>query len=140
MSFIADKQTLKDLNIPGKFKNDSVFHLFNGVRTRGGERLLEIMFQQPLTNHEEINGRSNTFRYFQEKQLDFPIDGQQFEQAENYLRGRTKATPFAAILNNLIKKLQSSLIKDTEYQIIRTGFLTAIDVLNTCKNFFGKLN
>lgn len=51
MSFETDKQTLDDLNILGKYKNNSVYSLFNGVVTRGGERLLEDMFLA------SVNGR-----------------------------------------------------------------------------------
>jgi DNA mismatch repair protein MutS len=36
MNFIADKQTLEDLNIPGKYKQHSIFSLFNKVITSGG--------------------------------------------------------------------------------------------------------
>jgi DNA mismatch repair protein MutS len=53
MSF-ADKQTLEDLNILGKYKQNSVFSLFNQVHTGGGEKLLQAMFQQPLTDADEI--------------------------------------------------------------------------------------
>ncbi|MFR7875585.1 MAG: hypothetical protein ACLU4J_03795 [Butyricimonas paravirosa] len=41
MSFETDKQTLEDLNILGKFKNNSIYSIFSGMVTRGGERLLE---------------------------------------------------------------------------------------------------
>lgn len=35
MSFETDKQTLDDLNILGKYKNDSVYSIFGGIVTRG---------------------------------------------------------------------------------------------------------
>ncbi len=63
MSFITDKQTLDDLNLPGKYKPGSVFSLFNQVNTIGGEKLLEDMFRNPLTNAGEINRCSSIFKY-----------------------------------------------------------------------------
>ncbi len=36
MSFLIDKQTLDELNLIGKFRQGSVSHLFNRVKTRGG--------------------------------------------------------------------------------------------------------
>lgn len=64
MSFETDKQTLNDLNILGKYKNNSIYSLFCGVVTRGGEHLLEGMFQKPLSNTDDINRRINMFRFF----------------------------------------------------------------------------
>ena len=40
MSFETDKQTLEDLNILGKYKNNSIYSIFSHTVTRGGERLL----------------------------------------------------------------------------------------------------
>jgi len=60
MSFIADKQTLDDLNLLGKYKSNAIFGLFNKVYTEGGEKLLEQMFRQPLTDAQAINHRSMT--------------------------------------------------------------------------------
>lgn len=48
MSFSIDRQTMDELNLLGKYRNGSVYHLFNQVKTRGGERLLDGMFQHPL--------------------------------------------------------------------------------------------
>ncbi len=53
MTFITDKQTLEDLNLLGKYKTGSMFNLFNRVKTRGGELLLEQYFHNPLTDAEK---------------------------------------------------------------------------------------
>ncbi len=46
MAFSINKQTLDELNLLGKVpEKDSVYHLFNRVRTRGGEQLLDNMFR-----------------------------------------------------------------------------------------------
>ncbi len=64
MSFITDKQTLDDLGLLGKFKQHSVFSIFNKVKTAGGERLLNDMFHQPLTDADAINTRTGSFPLF----------------------------------------------------------------------------
>ena len=56
MSFETDKQTLDDLNLLGKYKNNSVYSLYVGTITRGGERKMEDMFLHPLT--DEVNQRA----------------------------------------------------------------------------------
>ena len=58
MSFETDKQTLDDLNLLGKYKNNSVYSLYVGTITRGGERKMEDMFLHPLTDAKSINERS----------------------------------------------------------------------------------
>lgn len=87
MSFETDKQTLDDLNILGKYKNNSVYSLFGGTVTRGGEHLLEGMFQNPLTDAEEINKRVAMFRYFKEKDLPFPGTPEECDVVEQYVSG-----------------------------------------------------
>ena len=57
MSFKIDKQTLNDLAIFGTGRSQSIYEIFNRTRTRGGGRLLEEMFQYPLSTLEEINSR-----------------------------------------------------------------------------------
>ena len=140
MSFIIDKQTLDDLNLTGKFKQGSVFSLFNRVHTRGGERLLETMFQQPLTDHVMINQRSNLFAYFQILQMDFPLDGTKFQEAENYLSTDSIANPIIAAAGNFVKKIQAQVLKDERFDILKSGFVDTFLILKSCKNFFSKLD
>ena len=85
MSFETDKQTLDDLNILGKYKNNSIYSLFGGIATRGGERLLEEMFLHPLTDTGEINRRVATFRYFKEHAFVFPGEAKACDLVEQYL-------------------------------------------------------
>ena len=85
MSFTVDKQTLDDLNMLGKYKNNSIFNVFNHTCTRGGGQLLEYMFQNPLSDAEAINKRSSVFRYFQEQNVEFPIENELFDVVDHYL-------------------------------------------------------
>src|ERR1700749_3983238 len=85
MSFITDQQTLNDLNLLGRHRRGSIFSLFCKVHTRGGERLLEAMFRQPLTDAAAINRRSGLIRYFAGQDMVFPLSGSQVEAMESYL-------------------------------------------------------
>src|SRR5258706_9054026 len=85
MSFIADKQTLDDLNLLGKYKSNSIYGLFNRVHTAGGEKLLEEMFRHPLTGADAINHRSGIIRWFGEKPAAFPFGKEEFTIMESYL-------------------------------------------------------
>jgi DNA mismatch repair protein MutS len=139
MSFIADKQTLEDFNLLGKYKENSIFSLFNRVKTTGGEHLLQKMFQSPLTDPEVINNRSGIFKYFQGKQTTFPLGNEQFSAMENYLNG-SSGKNYATIFITLVKKkLLATLVRDEEYPKIQSGLRQTIAVLYQCKTFINQL-
>lgn len=87
MTFFTDFQTRQDLNLLDRYSNKSVYAVFNNVKTAGASRLLEKMFNNPLTDHEVINLRSSIFRYFQEINIQFPIEVEAFSVMEAYLQG-----------------------------------------------------
>lgn len=138
MSFLIDKQTLDDLNLTGKFKHGSIFSLFNKVHTGGGERLLESMFQRPLTDHVMINERSGLFSWFQCLQLEFPLDSKKFQEAENYFSTTVATNPVVTTVSNLVKKIQAQALKSEQYNIMRSGFAAAVVILKNCKRFFSQ--
>lgn len=140
MSFIADKQTLEDLNLLGKFKPHSVFNLFNKVKTAGGTRLLEKMFQQPLTDVDAINARSKIFRYFQERALVFPFHNDAFKVVENFLSIGTYSNYPAVLGAVLLKKAKGSFLRDDQYGILHTDLLETIAALNKLKAFCEQLD
>ncbi|MRG43560.1 DNA mismatch repair protein [Chitinophaga sp. SYP-B3965] len=126
MSFIADKQTLDDLNLIGKYNNSSILHLFRGVKTRGGEKQLEQMFQFPLTDAEAINHRSSMFRYFGDKAFLFPFTGEQVDVAAAYLSSGG---------NILQMKLQSYIGLPAAYEQLTEGLKATLKLLQTLKTF-----
>jgi len=140
MSFIADKQTLEDLNLLGKFKQHSIFSLFNKVNTAGAEKLLIGMFQNPLTDPAAINSRSAIFRYFQSKQLTFPFNNEQFGLVDNYLSGSSGRLYLTALGSMARKKLLGSIVRDEEYQKLQRSLQQTIDLLNKCKAFIGQFS
>ena len=87
MSFETDKQTLDDLNLLGKYKNNSVYSLYVGTITRGGERKMEDMFLHPLTDAKSINERSAVFRYFKDHDFGFPFGKASLMSWNNTLPG-----------------------------------------------------
>ncbi len=137
--FIADKQTLNDLNLLGKYKPNSIYSLFNKVRTAGGERLLQEMFQFPLTDAEQINRRSLYFKYFQQQDLEFPFKGETFALAESYLGTGTAGNYPAAFAAVAMKKLQGSFLRDEQYEVMYTGLMATIAMLKALRNFLNHM-
>ncbi|WP_127126569.1 MutS-related protein [Pseudoflavitalea rhizosphaerae] len=116
MSFKIDRQTLDELNLLGKFRQGSVYHLFNQVKTRGGEQLLDEMFRNPLTNAEQINQRSSIFRFFQQQALSFPFDVQQINLMREYIDTSSGNSAGMVLLSVFVKKTLSSLTRDERYK------------------------
>ncbi|HEV3411109.1 MAG TPA: DNA mismatch repair protein [Puia sp.] len=139
MSFIADRQTLDDLRITGKFRPGSIFSLFNQVRTAGGEKLLEYMFSNPLSDPEEINKRSRIFHYFQQKSLSFPFDAAAVEDMSSYLEGAAATNLLSAMLGNFRKLVLGWVVKDEQYAALQHGLQSTIAILTACRELFGEL-
>lgn len=135
MSFSIDKQTIDELNLPGKFRSGSVYSLFNHVKTRGGERLLEKMFLAPLDSHLMINERTAIFQFFEKQQLSFPVDAQQVNLMREYLDSGAGQPAILVITGTVIKKLLSGLTRDERYKKNIQGLQAVIVVMNRCYAF-----
>ncbi|MBS1566136.1 MAG: DNA mismatch repair protein, partial [Bacteroidetes bacterium] len=133
MSFTADKQTLEDLGLAGKFRPNSVYGLFNKVKTAGGERLLDELFRRPMTDPHAINERSATFRYFQDKKLVFPFQRASFSLVETYLGSDTPGNAIAATTGVLRKKMMGSFLRDEQYGTLQAGLQKTIEALNALR-------
>lgn len=131
-SFNIDKQTLDELNLLGKFKQGSIYALFNKVKTSGAERLLNEMFNHPLEDAVEINKRSSIFQFFQHAKLTFPFDVQQIGLMRDYLDTDTGSNSLLTLVNILIKKGLSALTRDERYKKNIQGLQAAIITLNKC--------
>lgn len=139
MNFQTDKQTLDDLNITGKFKSQSIFNLFNGTQTEGGEKLLEKMFNQPLSDPAAINSRSEIFRYFHERRLAFPFDKTLFDEAEAWLGAGTGSSFLVVAGGMLQKKFLRLALKDEQYEQLQRGLLATVEVFNMVQELLQKL-
>ncbi len=139
MAFVTDKQTLDDLNMLGKYRNNSVLNLFNLTSTAGGERLLDMMFQHPLTDALEINTRSLIFRYFESKSLVFPFDQDMLITAGNYLSGPGAAHYLLAVAQTGRRKALYLLGLKQEHDLVTEGLRAAVKVLKGLHNFVSAL-
>lgn len=139
MSFSTDKQTLDDLNIVGKYKQNSTFSLFNTVVTRGGEKLLEEFFHAPLESPEKINERSRLFHFFQKGNYQFPIKKQEFAVAEQYLNHIEYPNKFAVWFNSLRMRMLCHIGLDREFKIMQAGMIATMKVLQSLRQFIEEI-
>ncbi|WP_127124861.1 MutS-related protein [Pseudoflavitalea rhizosphaerae] len=134
MSFIADKQTLEDLNLLGRHKNNSIYRLFDHTITGGGRQLLEEMFRKPLTDAAKINDRVSCFQYFGKQGLQLPFSAADFEIMENYLSaeaGNLAETGW----NTVLKKVRSQLTGSEEYAQLIAGCRKTITTLQAIRKW-----
>lgn len=139
MNFNIDKQTLDELNLMGKFRQGSVYHLFNHTKTRGGEQLLDKMFRYPLDSSKEMNDRSRIFQYFQQLSLSFPFDAQQVTLMHEYLDTGGNSNAVQTLAGILVKKWLAILTRDERYKEIIQRMHATILTLNKCRAFVDKL-
>jgi DNA mismatch repair protein MutS len=140
MNFIADKQTLKDLNLLGKYSPDSIFSLFNQVKSQGGEKLLDNMFRSPLMEVDDINRRSATFLYFQKRSVAFPFDREQLEVAEAYIMDAGDGNLLTAATQVMRKKLLAVIVRDERYSLMQAGLLCMTQVLRMSRRLLEELD
>ncbi|WP_255430987.1 hypothetical protein [Pedobacter sp. N36a] len=135
----ADQQTIEDLNLQGKFKQQSVYSLFNRLQTRGGEQVLEGMFAQPLNHPELINKRSALFAFFQQHRVVFPVIRSQVESMEDYLAGGAGAALPSVAWSIFTKKFQQTLFHSAALLQLQAGQSVTIEVLQAFQEFFAEL-
>ena len=110
MSFKTDKHTLTDLAIFAAEGKQSVYEIFNHTQTRGGSRILEDIFQYPLSDKDEISRRSEAIRHYQKKGIGFPFRPAIFDTIEFYL-GNTDSRSQLSIEDNTWERKVKKVIK-----------------------------
>jgi DNA mismatch repair ATPase MutS len=133
--FEADQQTMADLNLTGKYRPGSIFSLFNQVKTAGGERLLEELFNKPVTDSGTINRRVSRMQDLQRRRLTFPFTRQQLGRIEDYLHaGAGGRLAMMTYLSRL--KLLALVVKDERYAAVAEGVRAVMDLIGDCRVFF----
>jgi DNA mismatch repair protein MutS len=135
MSFISDKQTIDELSLLGKYRAGSVYSLFNKVKTNGGERMLEQMLRDPLTEAASINERTAVLRHFGQAAYTFPFDGETTGQFASWLDMGSRRTAAGAFISTYAKKVLAGLTRDGRYRQSEEGTRAAAGILKDCHAF-----
>lgn len=135
--FQTDRQTLDDLNILGKYKQNSIFSLFNATKTRDGERLLDQLFNNPLTDAKSINERSALYAFFSRQALQFPVSPVQFSRMEDYVKDRPYDPGFYLFWRGVKRKALSFLGAKQEMEQAAEGLFGTLEVFDAVRSFLG---
>lgn len=133
--FVTDKQTLDDLNILGKFKNNSIFSIFNRTVTSGGERLLEKLFREPMTDGESIRARNEIFEVFRGLGIEFPVNGSVFAEAESYLRKGSYSGMLSLVFQSVRRRALFLMGLKEEYNHDLNGVTASLQTLSLLYEF-----
>jgi len=139
MKFVTDKQTLEDLNLLGKYKTGSMFNLFNRVKTRGGELLLEEMFRAPLVSALEINDRAARIRYLQEVGVSLTIDRDLMEMASHYLTEGRPASKLFSLFQCYKERAQEMIYRSQTLHVHQRHIYAMQEVLLAASGLLGQL-
>lgn len=128
MRFSTDKQTTNDLQIFGRGQEKSIFGIFDHTYTRGAAAILEQMFSHPLSDHMEINRRTEAIKFFGSRPL-FPFDAEYFDIADGYLANTDQRTKLDNDGNSMKKRLSSLIVEDSNYRFVFSGVSAVLDIL-----------
>jgi DNA mismatch repair protein MutS len=139
MSEFADKQTLDDLNLLGRYRNNSIFHIFDHAVSEGGGKLLEQMFQHPLQSHQDISKRATVLKYFTTHQIVFPFTGEEADTMESYLCSGGGKNLVATGTDFLSKKALQVIARDEGLEDLVSQLTTTVMLLNRFAEFINSL-
>lgn len=132
MSFKIDRQSVGELNLMGKFRQGSVYFLFNKVRTRIGEKLMDEMFSHPLQNAAAINRRVAVFKFFEAKSIAFPFETDQVALMREYIDNTAAGSQWAITADLQMQKILASLTKDGRFKNTLLQLQATIVTLKKC--------
>ncbi|MFA6843210.1 MAG: DNA mismatch repair protein [Bacilli bacterium] len=138
MSFKIDKQTLNDLAIFSNARQKSIYHLFCRTNTSGGAKLLEIMFQNPLSDYTKIKNRLSIINYYYNNKIEFPLNSSIFSPLEFYLSNTDKRTQLMAEHRKLEQTMKNLMGTNTEFSQIHLGIISCIELLTNLSSFLKK--
>lgn len=140
MNFETDKQTLEDLNILGRYKTGSIFSMYEGIVTRGGERILEGMFNAPLTDYQLINNRSSIFSFFKTKEFKFPFTQEEFDSVDQYISKGGGTNPLLNAIDVVRMKVVKIITNTPNYDLLKNRVQLAINFIGRSVSFFNELS
>lgn len=139
MSFKIDRQSVGELNLMGKFRQGSVYYIFNKVRTRIGEKLMDEMFSHPLMDATAINRRVAVFEFFGKESIAFPFEADQVALMREYVDSTGGKSQLATTADTYLMKLLAGVMKDGRYKNTLLQLQATIVTLKKCYGLLERL-
>ena len=137
--FFVDKQTISDLELFSKFKDESIFNTFNQTATQGGSQTLELLFMNPTTDAREIEKRKETIRYFQRIDKKLPISNFIMKEVSTYLSVPIPRFKLLSIYRIIKWRILKFFIDDAQFDFVKDGILSSIKLFDSLNSFLQTL-
>ncbi|MDR2848502.1 MAG: hypothetical protein LBV39_05290 [Bacteroidales bacterium] len=140
MTFIADSQTVNDLQIFSSEKGNgylSIHKLFGVTNTHGGKNRLWEMLDSPVADLQTINERKAAVQFFQTSKMP-DVDGNMLDFIEYYLQQGnypTRRISKLAIFRAWEKIQFNKLNPTNEFYVIERGIIYTIEMMNAIHDF-----
>lgn len=142
MAFIVDKQTLSDLKVFNKPQSDSIFGLFNKMKTSGAAKILEDMFRYPLSDEKKIRSRLSLLRFFMEHdaELRYSFESEWFDSVEHYLADTDERSRLKSYTNTMRARFNRAIGADTGYALIHKAVLSSARIFASARTLADDLS
>jgi DNA mismatch repair protein MutS len=139
MSFIIDKQTLNDLEIPGKKGKRSVQSLFNETKTKGGAEQITELFLYPLDSVTAIKKRMEIFQFFSELDEHFPVNVVNLDLAEQYLLNTDERTLLNREKDSFVQNIKDLIQPNPQNQLLISAIRAILSIGREIGAFLRKI-
>lgn len=139
MGFIIDRQTLEDLGIFARNRKISVFSIYGSTKTRGGSRMLEEMFRNPLDSYGLIRRRASVISWFGDNRTAFPFKTVLFDAAEQYLSVTDGRTRLGDERRPLLKSIGRMFKRDSQLEQMVSGIGALVTIFRISEKFISEL-
>ncbi|MEQ6122062.1 ATP-binding cassette domain-containing protein [Reichenbachiella sp. MALMAid0571] len=137
LSFLADQQTLKDLDLFENGTPGSLLALFDQVQTKGGREVLHKMFKTPSQNLNVLKSRRDSIQFFYASKTQLLLDSKQIDFVEYYITSDISISKDSK-LNSFISNIENRYRVTNDYYIKETGIEKTIGFLNYLNSLLGE--
>lgn len=135
----SDEQTTNDLALFGEPGEASIFNIYNKTQTGGGSRRLEKLFEQPLSDEQAINKRSERFSFFSRYNFGFPVDTGAVGTLDYYMRDDDIRTQLQPRSKTISQRLKDTVSTDSNEVIVEDGVRAFLTIFSELKIFLEDL-
>ena len=135
MAYSIDNQTYSDLNITGRYKQNSVFSIYNKTITNGASQLLEKLFIEPMTDADSINTRRDVLHALSSYTKTVNFTSKEHIASIDYLGSTTLGNPILAFADILRLRLSNLMVSGADYGILVDGMIAINLYLKKVKPF-----
>jgi DNA mismatch repair ATPase MutS len=139
MSFIIDKQTLNDLEIPGQKGKRSVQSLFSQTQTKGGAEQITEIFLYPLDSAAAIKKRVDIFKFFSDLDEYFPVNVENLDLAEQYLQNTDERTLLKREKDSFVQNIKDLIQPNPQNQLLILAIRAILSIGKEIRAFLKKI-